>query len=223
MYGVPSSSPQSYTATMLGWLRAAAACASARKRRRNVSSSASAACSSFTATRRRSRTSSARYTWADAPVPRGAMSRYRPLSTRPIWSVRRDMTTQGGYLVALRPRRTPSVRGGWGFPDRSGQTGQAMTASLPAALPWTLRAAAGLVSVEALIEGIAVTGRTALTPGLRVVLVLCLAIKWLFAWRILRLSHGAALGLLLLEGTTLVAALGAVETDMLVRAALGGT
>jgi hypothetical protein len=98
-----------------------------------------------------------------------------------------------------------------------------MSASVPAALPWTLRAAAGLVSAEALVEGIAVTGRTALTPGLRVLLVLCLGIKWLFAWRILRLSHGAALGLLLLEGTTVVAALGAVETDALVRAALGGT
>ena len=64
---------------MLGWFRAAAACASARKRRRNASSSARAACRTFTATRRRRRTSSARKTWADAPVPTGAMSRYRPL------------------------------------------------------------------------------------------------------------------------------------------------
>jgi hypothetical protein len=98
-----------------------------------------------------------------------------------------------------------------------------MPATAPVLLPWTLRAAAGLVSVEALIEGVAVTGRTALTPGLRAMLVICLALKWAFAWRILRLSHGAALGLLLLEGTTVVAALGAVDSDLLVRAALGGT
>ncbi|MGH9275247.1 MAG: hypothetical protein ACRDZU_11430 [Acidimicrobiales bacterium] len=93
----------------------------------------------------------------------------------------------------------------------------------PPEVPWTLRAAAGLVSVEALVEGVAVTGRTAFTPGLRVMLVLCLALKWLFAWRVLRLSPGAAFGMLLLEGTTIVSALGAVDTDALVRVALGGT
>ena len=89
--------------------------------------------------------------------------------------------------------------------------------------PWTLRAAAGLVSVEALVECVAVVGRTNLTAGLRAMLVIILALKWLFAWRALRLSAGAALGLLLLEGTTVVAALGAVDTDSLVRAALGAT
>lgn len=89
--------------------------------------------------------------------------------------------------------------------------------------PWTLRAAASLVSVEALVECVAVVGRTNLTPGLRAMLVVSLALKWLFAWRALRLSAGAALGLLLLEGTTVVAALGAVDTDALVRAALGAT
>lgn len=98
--------------------------------------------------------------------------------------------------------------------------------SLPAAgsrPPWTLRAAAGLVSMEALVEGLAVSGRTSLTPGLRSVLILILALKWAFAWRILRLSPGAALGLLLLEGTTVVAALGASDSDLLVRLALGLT
>ena len=54
-------------------------------------------------------------------------------------------------------------------------------------------------------------------------LMLCLALKWLFAWRVLRLSAGAALGLLLLEGTTIVAAFGAVDSDGIVRLALGGT
>lgn len=105
-----------------------------------------------------------------------------------------------------------------------GQTGSDMSAAAsPTTVPWTLRASAGLVSVEALVEAVAVAGRTALTPGLRVVLVLSLAMKWLFAWRVLRLSHGAALGLLLIEGTTIVAAFGAVDTDLPVRLALGGT
>jgi hypothetical protein len=100
-----------------------------------------------------------------------------------------------------------------------------MDAPAPAVtvLPWTLRAAAGLVSVEALVECVAVLGRSALTPGLRLLLVLCVALKWLFAWRVLHLSAGAALGLLLLEGTTAVAALGAVEADLLARGALGAT
>jgi hypothetical protein len=89
--------------------------------------------------------------------------------------------------------------------------------------PWTLRAAAVVVSVEALAESVAVVGRTTLTPGLRGLLVLCVGLKWLFAWRVLHLSAGAALGLLMLEGTSVVAALGAVETDGLVRLALGGT
>ncbi len=107
----------------------------------------------------------------------------------------------------------------------SGQTGPAMDRPAPTvtALPWTLRAAAGLVSVEALVESVAVVGRTALTPGLRVLLVLCLSLKWLFAWGALRLSAGAAMGLLLLEGTTIVAALGAVSSGAGIRVALGVT
>ena len=114
------------------------------------------------------------------------------------------MTTEGGYPV--------------------GQTGPDMATPSPAdALPWTLRAAAGVVSIEALVEGVAVSGRTAFTPGLRIMLVLCLALKWVFAWRVQRLRAGAAFGLLLLEGTTVVSALGAVDTDAMVRLALGGT
>jgi len=91
------------------------------------------------------------------------------------------------------------------------------------ARPWTLPAAVGLVSVEALVEALAVAGRSSLTPGLRVGLVLCVALKWLFAWRVVHLSAGAALGLLLLEGTTLVAALGAVDTPTPVRLALAAS
>jgi hypothetical protein len=80
-----------------------------------------------------------------------------------------------------------------------------------------------LVSVEALAEAVAVAGRSALTPGLRAGLIACIALKWLFAWRVLHLSAGATLGLLLLEGTTVVAAFGAVERALAVRAALGIT
>jgi predicted signal transduction protein with EAL and GGDEF domain len=90
-------------------------------------------------------------------------------------------------------------------------------------IPWTLRAAAGLVSLEALVEAVAVSGRASLTVGLRVLLVISLAMKWLFAWRVVRLSPGAALGLLLLEGTTVVAAFGAVDSGAGARLALGGT
>ena len=92
-----------------------------------------------------------------------------------------------------------------------------------AVLPWTLRAAVGLVSIEALAEGVAVAGRGTLTPGLRVALVSCLALKWVFAWRVLHLSPGATLGLLLLEGTTVVAAMGAVDSSALARVGLGAT
>ncbi len=115
--------------------------------------------------------------------------------------------------------RTPR----WGAAGQAGQTGPAVPSSPTLVVPWTLRAAAGLVSIEALVEAVAVSGRTNLTVGLRVGLVLCLALKWLFAWRVLQLGPGAALGLLLLEGTTVVAAFGAVDTDALVRVALGGT
>jgi len=81
----------------------------------------------------------------------------------------------------------------------------------PLALPWTLRAAAGLVAVEALAEVLHVAGRDGLTGGLRTVLVACVALKWVAGARVLRLKPGAALALLLLEGTTVVAALGATD------------
>ena len=96
-------------------------------------------------------------------------------------------------------------------------------ASRAAVTPRTLSTAAALVSVEALVEAVAVAGRTNLTPGLRVGLILCVSLKWVFAWRVLHLSAGAALGLLLLEGTTIVAAFGAVDRGPLARVALGST
>ena len=90
-------------------------------------------------------------------------------------------------------------------------------------VPWTLRAAATLVSAEALVECLAVAGRDELTTALRIGLVLALSLKWVFAWRVLHLSPGAVLGLLLLEGTTIVSAFGAVDTSDPARLALGVT
>ena len=98
---------------MLGWLRAAAAWASAWKRRRNVGSWASAGCSTFTATRRRSWTSSARYTWAEAPTPTGAVSLYRPASTRPMSSLTGERATD-----RMVPSRHLAVRGSATAGDR---------------------------------------------------------------------------------------------------------
>ncbi len=107
--------------------------------------------------------------------------------------------------------------------DHLSGPGSARGGAAASALPWTLRAAAGLVSVEALVEAVVVAGRSELTPGLRTGLVATIAVKWLFAWRLLHRSAGAALGLLMLEGTTIVAALGAVEASAAVRLALGLT
>jgi hypothetical protein len=90
----------------------------------------------------------------------------------------------------------------------------------PASLPWTLRAATAVVAVEALGEAVAIGGRSELTAGLRVMLLGFLSLKWLFAWRARHLSPGAAMGLLLLEGTTVVAAVGATDAHPLARVAL---
>ena len=95
------------------------------------------------------------------------------------------------------------------------------TAADAPSLPWTLRAAVALVAVEALVEAVAVSGRSELTTGLRTFLVLCIALKWLFAWRVLHLSAGATLGLLMLQGTTIVAAFGAEGLAMPARLTLG--
>jgi hypothetical protein len=86
-----------------------------------------------------------------------------------------------------------------------------------------LTAALLLVAVEAVVEIVAVAGRSELVPGLRSMLAVCLALKLVFAWRVRLLRAGPALGLLLLEGTTIVAALGAVDANGLARLALGAT
>src|ERR1041385_1608963 len=163
---------------MFGWLRAAAACASARKRRRNDSSSASASCSTLTATRRLRRTSSARNTCADAPVPTGAINRYRPLRTRPIWSVERETTTDRGYPPPqrgwstpdggtrarhqLRRRRgAPSAAGslGCGSAPRCSQTRGVEGPATPVEVPSALRVAAWIVSLEAILEAVIIARR----------------------------------------------------------------
>jgi hypothetical protein len=97
-----------------------------------------------------------------------------------------------------------------------------MTAVHPHAdpVPWTLRAAAAVIAAEALAEALLVGGRTTLTVGLRVGLISCIGLKWVLAWRVQHRSAGAALGLLMLEGTTVVAALGAVEATATTRLAL---
>src|SRR3546814_19380775 len=77
--------------------------------------------------------------------------------------------------------------------DVGGPPDTLVAMSLRGALPWTLIAAAGLVSVEALVECVVVAQRDELTPWLRAGLVACIALKGLAAWRILHRSAGAAL------------------------------
>ena len=91
------------------------------------------------------------------------------------------------------------------------------------AIPATLRAAATVIVVEALVEVAVVARRDDLTPGLRVMLIGFLSLKWVFAWRVTHLRAGPALGLFLLEGTTVVAALGAVHAGTPARLALAGS
>lgn len=97
-----------------------------------------------------------------------------------------------------------------------GQTG-------PMAVPATLRAAAGLVAAEALVEAVVIVRRDELTAGLRVMLLGFLSFKWLFAAGVLRLRAGSALGLFLLEGTSVVAAAGATDAPPGARAALAAS
>ena len=91
------------------------------------------------------------------------------------------------------------------------------------AAPTSLRIAAGLVAVEAVVEAVVIVRRDELTPGLRVLLLAFLSLKWVFAIGVLRLKAGPALGLFLLEGTSVVAALGATDATIGSRLALAGT
>ncbi len=90
-------------------------------------------------------------------------------------------------------------------------------------LPRTLAVAVALVSIETLAEAVFISGRSELTGGLRAMLISCVGLKWLFAWRILHRSAGAALGLLMFEATTIVAAFGSVEEGRATRVVVGAT
>lgn len=83
--------------------------------------------------------------------------------------------------------------------------------------PVRLRVAAGLVAVEAVVETGIIVARDEFTPGLRVLMILFLSTKWIFAARVLRLRAGSALGLFLLEGTSLLFTLGATDVPAVVR------
>src|SRR3546814_19580803 len=76
--------------------------------------------------------------------------------------------------------------------DVGGPPATLVAMSLRGALPWTLIAAAGLVSVEALVACVVVAQRDELPPGLRAGHGACIALTGLAAGRILHRSAGAA-------------------------------
>ena len=88
------------------------------------------------------------------------------------------------------------------------------------ATPATLRAAAVIVSLEAVPEAIAIARRDDLVPGFRVCLILVLALKWLWVAGALRLRAAPVLGLFLLEGVSALAALADSHVAVGVRLAL---
>jgi hypothetical protein len=88
------------------------------------------------------------------------------------------------------------------------------------AIPSTLRAAAALIGVEALVEAVVIARRSELVPGFRVCLLLVLSLKVLWAIGALRLRAGAALGLFMIEGVSALAALGATDAALGARLAL---
>ena len=90
------------------------------------------------------------------------------------------------------------------------------------ALP-RLRAAAALVSVEAVVEAAVIVSRDELAPGFRLFGFLALTIKVFWAFGVTRLRPGAALGLLMIEGLSAIAALGAVDAPLLGRVAIAAT
>ena len=95
------------------------------------------------------------------------MSRYRPLSTRPIWSVMRDMTTERGYPVGQTGRA---------MPPPSARRHVAAVDAARGRRRWCRRGAG---------RGVAVSGRTSSRPACGSCSIVCLALKWLFAWRVL--------------------------------------
>ena len=74
----------------------------------------------------------------------------------------------------------------------------------PRALAW----AANIVILQTTVELAYVVGRKEFTPGLRIGLVIVVALQYLFARGALRLSAGSVLGLLAYEAMAVVAAIG---------------
>ena len=89
--------------------------------------------------------------------------------------------------------------------------------------PARLRVAATLVSAEAVVEAVVIARRDELVPGFRIFLILVLSLKWLWASGVTRLKPGAALGLFMIEGVSIVAAFGAVDAPLGARIALVAT
>ena len=71
---------------------------------------------------------------------------------------------------------------------------------------------------EAVVEAVVIARRDELVPGFRVFLILVLSLKWLWASGVTRLKPGAALGLFMIEGVSIVAAFGAVDAPLGARA-----
>lgn len=90
------------------------------------------------------------------------------------------------------------------------------------AVPTRLRIAVGVVAVETVVEAVVIARRDELTPGFRVLLLALLSLKLVFAAGALRLRAGPALGLFLLEGTSVLAAAGATDATPGSRLALAG-
>ena len=89
----------------------------------------------------------------------------------------------------------------------------------PAVPPATLRAAATVVTLQAVCEMVSVAGRTELVVGLRISLMLVIGLQLVFAARLSRYSAGSVFGLFAFELMTLVA--GAVSGgSLLIRGAL---
>jgi hypothetical protein len=88
--------------------------------------------------------------------------------------------------------------------------------------PRTLVWAASLVVLQAAVEVAYVVGRLELTPGLRVGLAGVLALQWLFAQGVMRMSPGSVLALLAYEVMAVVAAV-AGDGALVVRGALAAT
>src|SRR5687767_5404322 len=112
--GVPSSSPVSYTATTLGWLKRAADRASCSNRSRSSARRPRPDRSTLIATGLPSRSSTPSYTSAMPPRPNSSPSRYRPPRTRSVCLVsvatRPSYPTGHGRMPAVEDA-SPAVAG----------------------------------------------------------------------------------------------------------------